>query len=100
MLYPNGNKEKNVKDHISVCLKMAGADLLQPGWEVFVDFRLFLLDQNKGIYLVLKGIYVYIIYIHLNLITSHASISDIPVNFVLQYNTHIFLFGLALYCSL
>lgn len=60
MLYPNGNKEKNVKDHISVCLKMAGADLLQPGWEVFVDFRLFLLDQNKGIYLVLKGIYVYI----------------------------------------
>ncbi|XP_048430610.1 ubiquitin C-terminal hydrolase 13-like [Pyrus x bretschneideri] len=54
VLYPNGNKEKNVKDHISVCLKMAGADLLQPGWEVFVDFRLFLLDQNKGIYLVLK----------------------------------------------
>ncbi|KAM2745478.1 hypothetical protein PS2_021203 [Malus domestica] len=32
---------------------MAGAHLLQPGWEVLVDFRLFLLDQNKAIYLVL-----------------------------------------------
>ncbi|KAM0962267.1 hypothetical protein ACFX2I_021411 [Malus domestica] len=53
VLYPNGNKKKNVKDHISVCLKMAGAHLLQPGWEVLVDFRLFLLDQNKAIYLVL-----------------------------------------------
>ncbi|KAB2625002.1 hypothetical protein D8674_016662 [Pyrus ussuriensis x Pyrus communis] len=53
VFYPNGNKKKNVKDHISVCLKMAGAHLLQPGWEGLVDFRLFLLDQNKAIYLVL-----------------------------------------------
>ncbi|CAL8079474.1 unnamed protein product [Prunus armeniaca] len=54
VVYPNGYKQKNVDDHISVYLEMAGADSLQTGWEVFVDFRLFLLDQNKGIYLVLQ----------------------------------------------
>ena len=56
VLYPDGNKKKNVKDHISLYLVMAGADSLQSGWEVYVDFRLFLLDQNKGIYSVFEGI--------------------------------------------
>lgn len=54
VLYPNGNKKKNVEDHISVYLVMAGADSLQSGWEVYVDFRLFLLNQNKGIYSVFE----------------------------------------------
>ncbi|KAH0993189.1 hypothetical protein GBA52_004672 [Prunus armeniaca] len=54
VVYPNGNTKKNVEDHISVYLKMAEANSLQTGWEVSVDFRLFLLDQNKGIYLVLQ----------------------------------------------
>ncbi|XP_020423023.1 MATH domain and coiled-coil domain-containing protein At3g58210 [Prunus persica] len=54
VVYPNGYKKKNVEDHISVYLEMAGAESLETGWEVFVDFRLFLLDQNKGIYLVLQ----------------------------------------------
>ncbi|CAL8991023.1 unnamed protein product [Prunus brigantina] len=54
VVYPNGNRKKNVEDHISVYLKMAEANSLQTGWEVSVDFRLFLLDQNKGIYLVLQ----------------------------------------------
>lgn len=58
MLYPGGNKKKNVKDHISLYLVMARADSLQSGWEVYVDFRLFLLDQNKGIYSVFEGTYV------------------------------------------
>ncbi|CAN6676726.1 unnamed protein product [Malus baccata var. baccata] len=56
-LYPNGNKKKNVKDFISVYLEMAGVKSLQAGWEVYVDLRVFLLDQNKGSYLVLQGIY-------------------------------------------
>ncbi|PRQ38174.1 hypothetical protein RchiOBHm_Chr4g0410851 [Rosa chinensis] len=55
VLYPNGNKKKNVEDHISVYLSIAGEDSLQTGWGVSVDFRLFLLDQNKGMYLVLEG---------------------------------------------
>lgn len=57
-LYQNGNKKKNVKDFISVYLEMAGVKSLQAGWEVYVDLRVFLLDQNKGSYLVLQGIYV------------------------------------------
>lgn len=55
MLYPNGNKKKNVEDHISVYLRIAGAKSLPTGWGVSVDFRLFLLDQNKGMYLVIEG---------------------------------------------
>ncbi|KAM1086428.1 uncharacterized protein LOC126595177 [Malus sylvestris] len=54
VLYPNGNKKKNVEDHISVYLEMVGADSLQTGYEVYVDFRFFLLDQNKGMFLVLQ----------------------------------------------
>ncbi|XP_016647142.1 PREDICTED: uncharacterized protein LOC103323272 [Prunus mume] len=39
VVYPNGNKKKNVEDHISVYLKMAGANSLETGWEVSADFR-------------------------------------------------------------
>ncbi|KAM1300897.1 hypothetical protein ACFX2H_012000 [Malus domestica] len=54
VLYPNGNKKKNVEAHISVYLEMVGADSFQTGREVYVDFRFFLLDQNKGMSLVLQ----------------------------------------------
>ncbi|KAK9934106.1 hypothetical protein M0R45_021262 [Rubus argutus] len=54
VLYPNGNKRENVEDHISLYLVMAGENSLLPGWEVCVDFRLFLLDQKLGKYLVLE----------------------------------------------
>ncbi|KAL6193561.1 hypothetical protein ACLB2K_034645 [Fragaria x ananassa] len=54
VFYPNGNKKRNVEDHISLYLVMAGVDSLDSSWEVYVDFRLFLLDQNKGNYLVFE----------------------------------------------
>ncbi|XP_040373544.1 BTB/POZ and MATH domain-containing protein 1 isoform X4 [Rosa chinensis] len=54
VFHPNGNKKKNVKDHISLYLAIAGTDSLDSSWEVYVDFRLFLLDQNKGNYLVFE----------------------------------------------
>ncbi|KAM5568582.1 hypothetical protein ABKV19_016240 [Rosa sericea] len=54
VFHPNGNKKKNVKDHISLYLIIAGEDSLDSSWEVYVDFRLFLLDQNKGNYLVFE----------------------------------------------
>nr|XP_028947221.1 BTB/POZ and MATH domain-containing protein 3-like [Malus domestica] len=54
VLYPNGNKKKNVEGYISVYLEMVGADSLQTGSEVYVDFRFSLLDQNKGMFLVLQ----------------------------------------------
>ncbi|XP_061993361.1 uncharacterized protein LOC133711222 [Rosa rugosa] len=56
VLYPDGNKRRNVEGHISLYLEIAGTNLFQPGWEVHVDFRLFLLDQHKRVYLVFEGI--------------------------------------------
>ncbi|PRQ39595.1 putative ubiquitinyl hydrolase 1 [Rosa chinensis] len=56
VLYPDGNKRRNVYGHISLYLEIAGTNLFQPGWEVHVDFRLFLLDQHKRVYLVFEGI--------------------------------------------
>eukprot|EP00258_Populus_trichocarpa_P046511 XP_024462530.1 ubiquitin carboxyl-terminal hydrolase 12 isoform X1 [Populus trichocarpa] len=55
VLYPNGNKSNNVKDHISLYLAMVDASSLPRGWEVNVIFRLFLLDQNKDSYLVIQA---------------------------------------------
>ncbi|KAK9934086.1 hypothetical protein M0R45_021243 [Rubus argutus] len=54
VFYPNGNKSKNVKDHISLYLVIAGANTSQIFWGVHAVFRLFLLDQNTGNYLVFQ----------------------------------------------
>ncbi|XP_024462157.2 uncharacterized protein LOC7498226 [Populus trichocarpa] len=55
VLYPSGNKSRNVKDYISLYLAKVDASSLPLGWEVHVIFRLFLLDQNKDSYLVIQG---------------------------------------------
>ncbi|BFG14823.1 hypothetical protein CerSpe_010970 [Prunus speciosa] len=54
VLHPNGNKTRDVEEHISLYLEMSGTDSLQFGWEVFVGFRFYLLDQKKGMYFVLE----------------------------------------------
>ncbi|KDO40760.1 hypothetical protein CISIN_1g020276mg [Citrus sinensis] len=54
VVYPNGNKNENVKDHISVYLAMVGTSSLGLGWEVYVIFRLFVLDQKKDEFLILQ----------------------------------------------
>ncbi|KAK7363417.1 hypothetical protein VNO77_05560 [Canavalia gladiata] len=54
VLYPNGNKSKNVKDHISLYLALDEASSLHHGWEIYVNFRLFLHDQNNDNYLVVQ----------------------------------------------
>ncbi|KAI3469199.1 hypothetical protein Pfo_025862 [Paulownia fortunei] len=53
-LHPNGNKNKDITDHISLYLVIAEANSLGPGWEIRAVFRLFLLDQNKDSYLTLQ----------------------------------------------
>lgn len=58
VVYPNVNKSKNVKEHISLYLAMAHTSSLQLGWEVYAVCRLFLLDQNKDNFLILEGYYV------------------------------------------
>ncbi|KAK7264772.1 hypothetical protein RJT34_32382 [Clitoria ternatea] len=54
ILYPSGNKNKNAKEHISLYLALAETNSLHHGWEIHVNFRLFLHDQNNDKYLVLQ----------------------------------------------
>ncbi|KAK2650738.1 hypothetical protein Ddye_018227 [Dipteronia dyeriana] len=54
VLYPNGNKSKNVKDHISLYLTLTDTSSLPLGWEVYAVLRLFLLDQCKDKYLTVQ----------------------------------------------
>ncbi|KAH9753455.1 TRAF-like family protein [Citrus sinensis] len=58
VVYPNGNENKNVNDHISLYLEMADTSSLGFGWEVYPIFRLFVLDQNKDEFLILQEVLV------------------------------------------
>ncbi|KAL2338899.1 hypothetical protein Fmac_013345 [Flemingia macrophylla] len=53
-LYPNGNKMKNVTDHISLYLVLDDTSSLHHGREIYVYFRLFLHDQKNDNYLVVQ----------------------------------------------
>ena len=55
IIYLNGNKSRNVKEHLSFYLVMAETNSLTIGWEVYAVFRLFLLDQNKDNYMIVQG---------------------------------------------
>ncbi|PRQ51307.1 hypothetical protein RchiOBHm_Chr2g0142941 [Rosa chinensis] len=58
VLHPKGNKCQGVTDHASLYLAIVGADSLPTGWEVYVNFRLFLLDQtSRATYLVPQGLH-------------------------------------------
>ncbi|XWS08433.1 hypothetical protein CRYUN_Cryun40dG0002100 [Craigia yunnanensis] len=57
VLYPNGNKSRNVKEHLSLYLLFADVtSLLRHSWKVHAIFRFFLLDQSKDNYLIVHGI--------------------------------------------
>nr|XP_011464889.1 PREDICTED: ubiquitin carboxyl-terminal hydrolase 12-like [Fragaria vesca subsp. vesca] len=47
VLFPNGNKKRNVTDHISLYLEMAGEKPISTGLVVTVDYKLFLLNRQK-----------------------------------------------------
>ncbi|KAJ4981772.1 hypothetical protein NE237_032609 [Protea cynaroides] len=53
-LYPDGNKDRNGEDHISLCLEMVETDSLSPGWEVHALFRFSVLDQLRDNYLFIQ----------------------------------------------
>ena len=55
VIYPNGNKSRNVKEHLSFYLAMAETNSLSPGWEVYAVFRLFVLDQNQDNFMIVQG---------------------------------------------
>ncbi|KAH7512812.1 hypothetical protein FEM48_Zijuj12G0129700 [Ziziphus jujuba var. spinosa] len=54
VVYPNGNKNKNEKEHVSVYLAIVKENSLPTGWQVYANFSLFLHDQNKDNYMVLQ----------------------------------------------
>ncbi|XP_010265553.1 PREDICTED: probable inactive serine/threonine-protein kinase fnkC [Nelumbo nucifera] len=54
VLYPNGNKNRNGNDHISLYLAISEANSLPPGWKVNVLLRLFIFDQLQDRYLTLQ----------------------------------------------
>ncbi|XP_015899301.3 TNF receptor-associated factor homolog 1b [Ziziphus jujuba] len=54
VVYPSGNKNRNVKEHVSVYLAMIKENSLPTGWQVYANFSLFLLDQNEDNYMVLQ----------------------------------------------
>lgn len=60
VLYPNGNKSKDVREHISLYLALDDTSSLHHGWEIYVNFRFFLHDQNNDNYLVVQGIYFFV----------------------------------------
>ncbi|KAL5065615.1 hypothetical protein RYX36_027352, partial [Vicia faba] len=54
VLYPSGSKSKNVKDYISLYLVLEESSSLHPGWEIYVNFKLFLFDHNNDNNLVVQ----------------------------------------------
>lgn len=55
VLYPHGNKSKNVNDHLSLYLGVSSTSSLPLDWEVFAVFKLFLLNQNNDNWVLPKG---------------------------------------------
>ncbi|XP_058189027.1 protein RESTRICTED TEV MOVEMENT 3-like isoform X1 [Rhododendron vialii] len=53
-LYPRGDKERNGEEHISLYLAIADRDNLPLGWEVNVNFKLFVFDQIQDKYITVQ----------------------------------------------
>ncbi|KAF8039378.1 hypothetical protein BT93_B1799 [Corymbia citriodora subsp. variegata] len=56
VLYPNGNKSKDVNKHVSLYLSMVETSSLPSGWEVHALVRFFLRDEEKDNYLIIQAI--------------------------------------------
>ncbi|KAM7474991.1 hypothetical protein LguiB_022234 [Lonicera macranthoides] len=54
-LYPNGKKDANGNNYISLYLAICDASSLPQGWEVNVHFKLFVYDHIKDKYLTIQG---------------------------------------------
>ena len=61
-MFPKGNNEGK-DDHVSVYLLLDSTSTLPLGQGVYAILKFFLLDQIKGDYLVVQGIYSYLSYL-------------------------------------
>ncbi|KAL5726839.1 hypothetical protein ACHQM5_000089 [Ranunculus cassubicifolius] len=55
VIYPNGNKIKGVKDHISLYLAIVDTESLPEGWDINVNLKVLLLDQRRDKYITVEG---------------------------------------------
>ncbi|KAK2352492.1 TRAF family protein [Trifolium repens] len=55
ILYPSGNPKSNGKGHVSLYMAIADTENLIDGWEVNVNFKLFVFDQKNNNYLTIQG---------------------------------------------
>ncbi|XP_052173543.1 BTB/POZ and MATH domain-containing protein 1-like isoform X2 [Diospyros lotus] len=53
-LYPNGDEKRNGNGHISLYLVIRDTNSLPPGWEVYVQFKLFALNHIQDKYLTVQ----------------------------------------------
>ncbi|KAI3753034.1 hypothetical protein L2E82_25078 [Cichorium intybus] len=54
-LYPNGNKDEYINDHISLYLVICDTQGLARGWEVYVYFKIMIYDHIRHNYLTIQG---------------------------------------------
>ncbi|XP_045789204.1 BTB/POZ and MATH domain-containing protein 1-like [Trifolium pratense] len=54
VLYPSGKSKRSSKDHVSLYLAIVNTENLSRGWEVNVNFKLFVLDQYNNNYLTIQ----------------------------------------------
>lgn len=54
-LYPNGDKFRDGRDHISIYLALAEMSSLPSGWEINVVFNFFILNQLQNKYFIIQG---------------------------------------------
>ncbi|XP_059653042.1 uncharacterized protein LOC132300106 isoform X2 [Cornus florida] len=54
-LYPGGNKNRDVKDHVSLYLQLANTTKIRGDWEANVKFTLFVFDHICDKYLAIEG---------------------------------------------
>ncbi|KAK3404311.1 hypothetical protein EUGRSUZ_K00615 [Eucalyptus grandis] len=55
ILYPNGDKNRNGEDHVSVYLAASGTSPFQLGWEIHAVVRLSVYDQTCDRYFTVQG---------------------------------------------
>ncbi|WJX25497.1 hypothetical protein P8452_14531 [Trifolium repens] len=54
VLYPSGNSKRSGQSHVSLYLAIVNTERLSCGWEVNVNFKMFVLDQYNNNYLTIQ----------------------------------------------
>lgn len=60
MIYPNGHVKRGGADHVSIYLALAEKSMLASGWQIQVNFKMFVFDFNKDQYYTVEGMYILI----------------------------------------